>query len=100
MHINLSLCSSYCRYHKKVSNIIDDVLEWSPKLALSGMMDKKPVNATERESPPTEGSTVFSPPEEPDSDVSVDAGTDAVGDSEGGFDDMPDHEGSRSKEEI
>ena len=28
------------RYQKKVSNIIDDVLEWSPKLALSGMMDK------------------------------------------------------------
>jgi hypothetical protein len=24
------------RYQKKVSNIIDDVLEWSPKLALSG----------------------------------------------------------------
>ncbi|KAG2394837.1 uncharacterized protein HKW66_Vig0077880 [Vigna angularis] len=29
------------RYHKRVSNIIDDVLEWSPTLALSGMMDKQ-----------------------------------------------------------
>lgn len=27
------------RYQKRVSNIIDDVLEWSPRLALSGMMD-------------------------------------------------------------
>ena len=24
-----------------MSNIIDDVLEWSPRLALSGMMDKQ-----------------------------------------------------------
>lgn len=30
-----------CRYQKRVSNIIDDVLEWSPTLALSGMMDKQ-----------------------------------------------------------
>ncbi|WOK95477.1 hypothetical protein Cni_G04184 [Canna indica] len=37
------------RYQKKVYNIIDDVLEWSPNLALSGMMEKQqPVdNATE-----------------------------------------------------
>ncbi|KAK9274008.1 hypothetical protein L1049_018822 [Liquidambar formosana] len=36
------------RYQKRVSNIIDDVLEWSPRLALSGMMEKQPtvVNAT------------------------------------------------------
>lgn len=39
---------SVFRYQKKVSNIIDDVLEWSPKLALSGMMDKHTEdNATE-----------------------------------------------------
>ncbi|KAF3323237.1 Translocation protein sec62 [Carex littledalei] len=90
------------RYHKKVSNIIDDVLEWSPKLALSGMIDKKNVvNATERNIPPTEGSTVFSPPpEETDSDVSMDAGTDGVVDNESGVDDMPAHEGSSPSEEI
>ncbi|KAJ6964544.1 translocation protein sec62-like isoform X2 [Populus alba x Populus x berolinensis] len=37
------------RYQKRMSNIIDDVLEWSPSLALSGMMEKQPtvVNATE-----------------------------------------------------
>ncbi|CAL5433941.1 unnamed protein product [Camellia sinensis] len=37
------------RYQKRVSNIIDDVLEWSPRLALSGMMDKQQtvVNTTE-----------------------------------------------------
>ena len=44
--------SNYCRYHKRVSNIIDDVLEWSPTLALSGMMEKQQtvVNATEPDS--------------------------------------------------
>lgn len=36
------------RYQKRVSNIIDDVLEWSPRLALSGMMDKQTgVNETD-----------------------------------------------------
>ncbi|XP_022754245.1 uncharacterized protein LOC111302730 [Durio zibethinus] len=36
------------RYQKRMTNIIDDVLEWSPSLALSGMMEKQTVvNATE-----------------------------------------------------
>ncbi|KAL0459194.1 UNVERIFIED_CONTAM: hypothetical protein Slati_0546600 [Sesamum latifolium] len=36
------------RYQQRVSNIIDDVLEWSPRLALSGMMEKQTVvNVTE-----------------------------------------------------
>ncbi|KAJ6692009.1 TRANSLOCATION PROTEIN SEC62 [Salix purpurea] len=37
------------RYQKRMSNIIDEVLEWSPSLALSGMMEKQPtvMNATE-----------------------------------------------------
>ncbi|WMV07133.1 hypothetical protein MTR67_000518 [Solanum verrucosum] len=34
------------RYQKRVSNIIDDVLEWSPRQALSGMMDTV-VNVTD-----------------------------------------------------
>ncbi|XP_009617200.1 uncharacterized protein LOC107767895 [Nicotiana tabacum] len=34
------------RYQRRVSNIIDDVLEWSPRQALSGMMDTV-VNVTE-----------------------------------------------------
>lgn len=40
--------TSFCRYQKRVSNIIDDVLEWSPRLALSGMMEKQTlINVTE-----------------------------------------------------
>ncbi|KAF8103912.1 hypothetical protein N665_0182s0019 [Sinapis alba] len=36
------------RYQRRMSNIIDDVLEWSPKLALSGLMENQPpVNITE-----------------------------------------------------
>lgn len=58
----------FCRYQKRVSNIIDDVLEWSPTLALSGMMDKQaPFNASESNDNFTEGSKVGSdngvPPE-------------------------------------
>ncbi|TQD77406.1 hypothetical protein C1H46_037049 [Malus baccata] len=48
------------RYQKRVSNIIDDVLEWSPRLALSGIMENmqtvvnstEPSNATEEEVTP------------------------------------------------
>lgn len=38
------------RYQSKVSNIIDEMLEWSPKLALSGMLEKQQpvVNTTEK----------------------------------------------------
>ncbi|KAI5081922.1 hypothetical protein GOP47_0001665 [Adiantum capillus-veneris] len=35
------------RYHRKVSNIIDDVLEWSPKLALSGKQAKVSTGSNE-----------------------------------------------------
>ncbi|KAL1197392.1 hypothetical protein V5N11_011978 [Cardamine amara subsp. amara] len=36
------------RYQRRMSNIIDDVLEWSPKLALSGLMENQPpVNITD-----------------------------------------------------
>ncbi|KAI4304815.1 hypothetical protein MLD38_040280 [Melastoma candidum] len=46
------------RYQKRVSNIIDDVLEWSPRLALSGMMEKQPtvLNVTETNTNLTDGS--------------------------------------------
>lgn len=46
-----------CRYQKRVSNIIDDVLEWDPRLALSGMMDsmQSDVNGTDTNNV-TEGS--------------------------------------------
>ena len=51
-----------CRYQKRVSNIIDDVLEWSPRLALSGMMEKQQtvVNATEPNENFTDGSETSS----------------------------------------
>ncbi|CAL5202435.1 unnamed protein product [Lathyrus oleraceus] len=47
------------RYQKRVSNIIDDVLEWSPSLALSGMMDKQQnvSNATGSTDSASQGST-------------------------------------------
>jgi translocation protein SEC62 len=47
------------RYQKRVSNIIDDVLEWSPSLALSGMMDKQQnaTNATGSADAASQGST-------------------------------------------
>ena len=46
--IHLKCLYYSCRYQKRMSNIIDDVLEWSPSLALSGVMEKQTlVNATE-----------------------------------------------------
>ncbi|BFG29960.1 hypothetical protein CerSpe_162340 [Prunus speciosa] len=47
------------RYQKRVSNIIDDVLEWSPRLALSGMMEnlQPVVNATDASNATEEGVT-------------------------------------------
>ncbi|KAK3032973.1 hypothetical protein RJ639_035801 [Escallonia herrerae] len=61
------------RYQKRVSNIIDDVLEWSPRLALSGMMEKQQtvVNATESNTSFTDGSKVSSEGVAPD-DIDVD----------------------------
>ncbi|KAF6168473.1 hypothetical protein GIB67_005025 [Kingdonia uniflora] len=48
------------RYHKRVSNIIDDVLEWSPRLALSGMMEKPATVVNETETHSTNGNTSVS----------------------------------------
>lgn len=45
------------RYQKRVSNIIDDVLEWSPRLALSGMMEKQTVTNMTDANNITEGSS-------------------------------------------
>ncbi|KAH7423918.1 hypothetical protein KP509_12G080600 [Ceratopteris richardii] len=38
------------RYHRRVSNIIDEVLEWSPKLALSGNQTKTPTDLNQTQS--------------------------------------------------
>ncbi|KAL4198363.1 hypothetical protein AMTRI_Chr03g139860 [Amborella trichopoda] len=66
------------RYQKRVSNIIDDVLEWSPRLALSGMMEKQqpPVfNATQTNSSgdsTSMGTEDNGNPENPVSEVNLD----------------------------
>ncbi|KAL7126896.1 hypothetical protein ABFS83_14G217200 [Erythranthe nasuta] len=58
------------RYQKRVYNIIDDVLEWSPRLALSGMMEKQSgVNLTDSENNVTDSSkasseSIMEPPED------------------------------------
>ncbi|KAK6119762.1 hypothetical protein DH2020_046503 [Rehmannia glutinosa] len=58
------------RYQKRVSNIIDDVLEWSPRLALSGMMEKQTVvNVTDSENNVTDGGAESSWPEFTEGDL-------------------------------
>ncbi|KAL6516301.1 hypothetical protein OROGR_019606 [Orobanche gracilis] len=58
------------RYQKKVSNIIDDVLEWSPRLALSGMMEKQPVvNVTDSKNNITDGGSESSWHENTDREI-------------------------------
>ncbi|GJN20967.1 hypothetical protein PR202_gb08409 [Eleusine coracana subsp. coracana] len=86
------------RYQKKVSNIIDDVLEWSPKLAISGMIDKHSgANVTETSNYTSgTGSNGPTPPEgtpaeaDPDLDAEVDIQTssDEIQDSDEHADDM------------
>ncbi|XP_074310556.1 translocation protein SEC62 [Silene latifolia] len=60
------------RYQKRVSNIIDDVLEWSPKLALSGMMKQADiVNATDFHNDTASGSEPSSEVPPPPDNVDV-----------------------------
>ncbi|KAL9234781.1 hypothetical protein vseg_009609 [Gypsophila vaccaria] len=62
------------RYQKRVSNIIDDVLEWSPKLALSGMMKQQSdiTNATDFHNDTATGGGSGSQVPPPPDDVDVD----------------------------
>lgn len=46
------------RYQRRVSNIIDDVLEWSPKLALSGKQAKVSIDMNETETNATLDETI------------------------------------------
>ncbi|KAL6899881.1 hypothetical protein ACP4OV_006539 [Aristida adscensionis] len=87
------------RYQKKVSNIIDDVLEWSPKLAISGMIEKHAgSNMTETSnytsgtgsghtSPLPEGTATEADPDV-DADVDSQASSDEIQDSDEHADDM------------
>lgn len=68
-------CDLYSfRYQKRVSNIIDEVLEWSPKLALSGMME----SATDSSNNYTNGGNQS----EPDPGSAAETSRDDVGDSD------------------
>ncbi|AQK61675.1 translocation protein-related [Zea mays] len=77
------------RYQKKVSNIIDDVLEWSPKLAISGMIEKHTgANITEESNYTSRAASSHVPPStkakasEAGSDTDIEANLDEAQDSE------------------
>jgi translocation protein SEC62 len=76
-NILIGECIILCRYQKRVSNIIDDVLEWDPRLAISGMMEKQsvfnetePSNATDEEVIPPAGVGAKTIIEQDEEDVS------------------------------
>lgn len=83
---------SHVRYQKKVSNIIDDVLEWSPKLAISGMIEKHTgANITEESNYTSRAASSHVPPSSKDpSEVGPDM--DADGDTEANLDETQDNE--------
>ncbi|XP_062223371.1 uncharacterized protein LOC133922176 [Phragmites australis] len=65
------------RYQKKVSNIIDDVLEWSPKLAISGMIEKHTgANITETRNYTSGAGSSHAAPHSPEADPDMDANED------------------------
>ncbi|KAF8398381.1 hypothetical protein HHK36_017308 [Tetracentron sinense] len=79
------------RYQKRVSNIIDDVLEWSPRLALSGMMEKQQetvVNATETNNHFTDGSKAGTEEGAPTDDMDGETSSDRHEDEEIGKSDQ------------
>lgn len=78
---------SLVRYQKKVSNIIDDVLEWSPKLAISGMIEKHTgANITEESNYTSRAASGHVPPSTKGPDMDVD------GDIEANLDETQDNE--------
>ncbi|GMH13012.1 hypothetical protein Nepgr_014853 [Nepenthes gracilis] len=83
------------RYQKRVYNIIDDVIEWSPRLALSGMMKQPPVvaNVTDPHNNSLNGSESTAskePPLAPD-DTDVETSRDKLeGDDTGSMKDIND----------
>jgi translocation protein SEC62 len=79
------------RYQKKVSNIIDDVLEWSPKLAISGMIEKHTgANMTEASNYTSTGGSSHAPPSAEGKATEANRDTDADGDTQADSDEIQD----------
>jgi len=91
--INLFFSLSLVRYQKKVSNIIDDVLEWSPKLAISGMIEKHTgANITEDSNYTSRAASSHVPPSTKDKASEAGPDMDADGDTEANLDETQDNE--------
>ncbi|CAL4888270.1 unnamed protein product [Urochloa decumbens] len=81
------------RYQKKVSNIIDDVLEWSPKLAISGMIEKHSgANSTEGNNYTSTAGSSHAPPSAEGKATEANPDTDADGDIQADSDEIQDSE--------
>ncbi|CAD6335021.1 unnamed protein product [Miscanthus lutarioriparius] len=105
-YLNISACYNYfeirhhapdeaarARYQKKVSNIIDDVLEWSPKLAISGMIEKHTgANITEDSNYTSRAASSHVPPSTKDKASEAGPDMDADGDTEANLDETQDNE--------
>ncbi|XP_068638051.1 translocation protein sec62-like [Aristolochia californica] len=74
------------RYQKRVSNIIDDVLEWSPRLALSGMMEKQQIVVNDTQTNNEDASSKGDPPE--DSTISDFVNEETISDVQSAEDDI------------
>lgn len=81
------------RYQKKVSNIIDDVLEWSPKLAISGMIEKHSgANMTEANNYTSTAGSNHAPSSPKGKTTDANPDTDADGDTQADSDEIQDSE--------
>jgi len=79
------------RYQKKVSNIIDDVLEWSPKLAISGMIEKHTgANMTEASNYTSSAGSSHTAPSAEGKATEPNPDTDADGDTQADSDEIRD----------
>ncbi|GMH10305.1 hypothetical protein Nepgr_012146 [Nepenthes gracilis] len=93
------------RYQKRVYNIIDDVLEWSPTLALSGMMKQPPVAADVADprndsSSGSETTTKEPPPPPPPDDTALGTGQDKLEDDVSGNLEENDKDFQQNRDDI
>lgn len=88
---NVFIISPAFRYQKKVSNIIDDVLEWSPKLAISGMIEKHTgANMTEASNYTSMAGSSHAPPSAEGNATEAVPDMDADGDTRADSDEIQD----------